>query len=115
MATSLKPTRTLPEVEVSKTTLAELEERLGMGGAYLKAVREAKGITLNDIAERTKIQTTYLKYLEEERFTELPPAVYVEGFINQVSRLLKLDVKRTVTGYMQQYQQRTRARRGSDG
>lgn len=102
-ATQQKPTRPLPERALPPDVLEELEAKHGMGGKYLKAIREYKGITLNDIAERTKVQTTYLRYLEEERFNDLPPAVYVEGFINQVARLLKLDVKHTVGGYMKHY------------
>lgn len=113
-ATSFKPTRPLPERAISPEQLAELESRNGMGGKYLKALREFKGVTLADIAERTKIQTTYLKYMEEDRFGELPPAVYVEGFVNQVARLLKLDVKHTVAGYMRHYQNVTSGRNRSD-
>lgn len=102
-ATQQKPTRPLPERALPPEVLEEFEAKHGMGGKYLKAIREYKGITLNDIAERTKVQTTYLRYLEEERFNDLPPAVYVEGFVNQVARLLKLDVKYTASGYMKHY------------
>jgi len=112
-AAAMKPTRPLPERVIPPETLAELEDRLGMGGKYLRAVREFKGITLQDIAERTKIQTTYLKYLEEDKFGELPPAVYVEGFVNQVARLMKLDVKHTVAGFMRHYH-KTQGDRRSD-
>lgn len=110
-AAAMKPSRPLPERPMAPEALAELESKFGISGKYLKAVREFKGITLQDIAERTKIQTTYLKYLEDDKFGELPPAVYVEGFVNQVARLLKLDVKQTVSGFMRHYHKTQGGRR----
>lgn len=103
-AGAMKPSRPLPDRPISPQMLAEAEADHGLGGDFLRMVREYKGITITDIAERTKIQSTYLKYLEEERFSDLPPAVYVEGFVTQVARLLKLDVDRVVQGYMARYE-----------
>jgi flagellar biosynthesis protein FlhG len=102
-ARSQKPTRPLPDRPISAATLAEAELELGLSGAYLKAIREYKGITLDDITERTKIQIGYLKAVEEERFEMLPAAVYVDGFVRQLARLLKLDVQKVANGYMARY------------
>lgn len=105
-----KPFRKPPPIQekpISTEMLAQLEAQHGLGGAYLKAIREYKGISLSDISERTKIQTTYLQYLEEERFKDLPARVYVEGFVTQYARLLKLESERVADGYMSCYARKT--------
>jgi cytoskeleton protein RodZ len=50
-------------------------------GAYLKALREEKGKTLEEIAESTKIAVSNLDFIEKDRFDLLPPRVFVKGFI----------------------------------
>jgi hypothetical protein len=102
-ATALKPSRPLPDRPISPQMLADCEGEHGLGGTFLRMVREYKGISINDIAERTKIQPIYLRFMEEERYPDLPAAVYVEGFATQVARLLKLDVERVVRGYMDRF------------
>jgi len=96
--------RVIPDRPISEEALAEAEAQHGLTGQYLKVIRESKGITLEDISERTKVQRSYLRALEEDRYKDLPPSVYVEGFVTQVSELLKLDVERVVTGYMARYE-----------
>jgi curved DNA-binding protein CbpA len=59
-------------------------------GAALRRVREAKRITLEDLSDYTRISRSYLQALEEEDFNKLPALVYVRGFLQQVSRRLKL-------------------------
>lgn len=49
-------------------------------GEILKKTREAQGISLDEVAEATKIRSKYLKALEEEAFDQLPGDVYAKGF-----------------------------------
>ncbi len=49
-------------------------------GEILKTAREQQGISLDDVAEATKIRTKYLRALEEENFDTLPGDVYARGF-----------------------------------
>ncbi|MBR4944696.1 MAG: helix-turn-helix domain-containing protein [Peptococcaceae bacterium] len=49
-------------------------------GEILKKAREEKGISLEDVAEATKIRSKYLKALEDEQFDALPGDVYSKGF-----------------------------------
>jgi len=60
-------------------------------GAYLKALREEKGKTLDEIAENTKIAASNLDFLENDRFDLLPPRVFVKGFIRSYIRELGLN------------------------
>lgn len=50
-------------------------------GVFLREVREAKGVSLDDIARSTRIGRGYLEALETDSWGELPSPVFVKGFI----------------------------------
>jgi cytoskeleton protein RodZ len=60
-------------------------------GKYLKAERELRNLSLEEIAKFTKIKEDFLKAIEEDRYELLPPAVYVKGFLTIYARYLGLD------------------------
>lgn len=72
-------------------------------GALLREVREAMGIDLRAIAERTKIGMAYLEAIEEENVRKLPATVYVRGFLVQIARMLQLDEERVVDTYLARF------------
>ena len=72
-------------------------------GPVLKKIREMRGYSLEDIAERTKIRKTYIQYLECEQFTFLPAPVYVRGFITLIAGMLNLPAQRVADDYMNYY------------
>ena len=57
-------------------------------GAVLRREREKRKLTLEDIAEKTKIRKRYLEAIENEEFEVLPGAVYVKGFITSYIKCL---------------------------
>jgi len=59
-------------------------------GPAIRRIREAKRISLEDLSDYTRISRSYLHALEEENYAKLPAVVYVRGFLQQVSRRLKL-------------------------
>jgi curved DNA-binding protein CbpA len=59
-------------------------------GPAIRRIREAKRISLEDLSDYTRISRSYLHALEEENYGKLPAVVYVRGFLQQVSRRLKL-------------------------
>jgi cytoskeleton protein RodZ len=67
-------------------TLSEL-------GQKLKQEREAQGITLEQIQQKTKISLHILKAIEEGNTSLLPHPVYVKGFVQDYARNLGLDWK----------------------
>ncbi len=71
-----------------------------MSGPGLRRVREARGLSLRHISNVTKIGIRFLEYLEEDRHALLPPPVYLRGFLSEYARLVGLDPKRVVEGYM---------------
>jgi len=83
--------------EVAIDTSAEVT------GAFLKKVREARGLELNDIAQRTKISERYLRALEDENFVDMPAAVYVRGYVTEYARAIRLDPQRAAESYLTRY------------
>lgn len=67
----------------------------------LKEAREEKGISLERIAKRTKIDKRYLLALEECRFEELPEAlIYQKNFLKRYLRALDIDPKPFVAQFL---------------
>src|SRR6266852_3813995 len=50
-------------------------------GVYLRGPREAKGVSLDDIARSTRVGRRHLEALETDTWAELPAPVFVKGFI----------------------------------
>jgi cytoskeleton protein RodZ len=59
-------------------------------GARLRAAREARDLDLATVAQRTHIAPAALLALEEGRYAELPPLVYVRGFVQQYAAVVGL-------------------------
>jgi flagellar biosynthesis protein FlhG len=87
------------------------EEQGAYDGARLERVRVRRGIELDEIAGITKVNPAYLRFIEEERFDDLPAAVYVRGFVKCYARCLGLDPDRVARSYMQRYEERPSKRR----
>jgi cytoskeleton protein RodZ len=58
-------------------------------GAHLRALREAKGGSLEDMARSTRVGIRHLEALEDERLTDLPSPVFVRGFIRAYCGFLR--------------------------
>jgi len=50
-------------------------------GIRLRELREAKGVSLDDIARSTRVGRRHLEALETDTWAELPAPVFVKGFI----------------------------------
>jgi curved DNA-binding protein CbpA len=69
-------------------------------GAVLKELREQRGLSLDQLAEQTKVRKPYLRAIEEQDLPNLPDRVYLRGFLTQVARVLRLDRQRVADGYL---------------
>ncbi|MBP6628857.1 MAG: helix-turn-helix domain-containing protein [Kofleriaceae bacterium] len=97
------------QVGVVRPPMPQLGPRTEYTGALLRQVREAHGVELREVAERSKIGMGYLLAIEEERFSKLPATVYVRGFLGEIARLLGLPAERVKESYLE----RIRAVRGA--
>jgi cytoskeletal protein RodZ len=60
-------------------------------GEQLRAAREAQGITLEDVAARTRIPTRHLQSLELSEWGRLPAPTYTIGFAKSYAGVVGLD------------------------
>lgn len=58
----------------------------------LRAAREAQKLTVNQVAEKTKIRTDHIRALEEGNFNVFSAPIYIRGSVKNYSTMLKLDV-----------------------
>jgi len=60
-------------------------------GAVLASAREKLGLTIADVAGQMRISPRQVEAIEADRYTELPGAVFVRGFVRNYARVLRLD------------------------
>ncbi len=60
-------------------------------GEYFQRAREAKGLTLEEAASKTRILPHYLKAVEDNNYARLPDEVFAKGFVRSYARTLGLD------------------------
>ena len=60
----------------------------------LQQAREARHLTVQQVAEITKVRSDNVRALEEGNFNVFSAPVYIKGFVRTYSTLLKLDVPR---------------------
>lgn len=66
---------------------------MGEVGDRLRQAREAKGLTLEQVEEITRIRRRYIQALEEEDYGQLPGEVFVRGFLRNYATVLGLDAQ----------------------
>jgi len=63
----------------------------------LHRAREARKLTVHQVAEITKIRTDHIRALEEGNFDVFSAPVYIRGFVRSYATLLKLDVPQVMS------------------
>jgi cytoskeleton protein RodZ len=72
---------------------------MGSFGDKLRREREMRGVTLDEIAESTKIRRSHLEALEKEDFRDLPGGVFNKGFVRAYARFIGIDEDEAVADY----------------
>lgn len=83
---------------------------LAYSGPVLAALRRERGLSLEAIAAVSKVRTTHLRCVEEERFGELPAPVFLKGFVREYARCLSLDPVKVWQDYLSRYQEWKKSR-----
>ncbi len=68
-------------------------------GQWLREEREARSISLEEIASATKIVPRYLENLEDDRLDLMPGAFFVKGIIRTYARAVGLDPEEVLGRY----------------
>jgi cytoskeletal protein RodZ len=72
----------------------------GVGfGAALRALREARGLELEDIAEITRVRRAYLAAIEEMRIDQLPSRPFAIGYVRAYAQVLGIDPNEAVANF----------------
>jgi cytoskeletal protein RodZ len=65
----------------------------------LRKSRLDKGVTLEDIAERTKISIRFLRAIEAEEFETLPGGIFATSYLRQYAESIEIDAARLIGLY----------------
>jgi DnaJ-class molecular chaperone len=68
-------------------------------GRDLKQLRESRRMSLQTIADLTRINIKYLQYLEDDQHSKLPHPVFIRSYLLQYAKVLKLDADRLFAAY----------------
>lgn len=75
-------------------------------GQILKEEREKKFYTLDEIEKATKIRRELLEALEAGQYSKLPPPTFVQGFIKNYGKFLKLDPEKLLAIFRREFSER---------
>lgn len=80
-------------------------DREKVPGLFLQQMRKARGLSIKDVAERTKVRSSLLQSIEEQCFDDLPAPVYLRGFLRVFARMVKIpDAEAFIDSFMALYQ-----------
>lgn len=97
--------RSLPQVDESTEVVAGKTEKnasassrriniagvpVSSFGPYLREVRVRNKVSIAEIADATKIRSTYIEAVEAEDFESLPPTVYVLAYVKKLCAYFQL-------------------------
>lgn len=102
------PPRASPPTRDSKTKMVAIPPDAAFDGELLRRIRQAKGVNLQQLSEKTRIGVKHLENVESEKFDALPATVYLRGILMNLSKELGLDGIKV----SKQYLERVQANRG---
>lgn len=75
-------------------------------GQILKDAREDNFYTLEDVEKHTKIRQELLESLEKDDYNNLPPEIFIQGFIKNYGKFLKLDTTKLLAIFRRDYEKK---------
>jgi len=72
-------------------------------GAKLKGLREARGVSLRQVADATRISLSVLEALERNDISRLPGGIYGRGFVRSYAIEVGLNPEGTVREFLVQF------------
>lgn len=91
---------------------SRMEERIkkldDCSGLFLQQVRKYKNISIDELANFSKISKTNILNIENEDIENLPARVFTRGFASQLARLLGLDSNKFANKYIEAIDEKKR-------
>ncbi|MFW6414152.1 MAG: helix-turn-helix domain-containing protein [Verrucomicrobiota bacterium] len=78
-------------------------------GEKLRTAREESGLSIIEVAQQTKVSAQFINFLEDNKFSQLPPAVYCKSYIRKLAREYAIDPEPLINDYLEHTGQAGRA------
>jgi cytoskeletal protein RodZ len=78
-------------------------------GEQLRLAREARGISLREISEQTRISMRYLEAIEANDFKRLPGGIFNRSFVRAYAKYIGFDEKEAVEAYAREMREQGEA------
>jgi hypothetical protein len=82
------------ELRAMVSSIPEIQEILtqdALGGRDLKRIREKLGVTLEVVAEMTKVRIRFLRAIEEDEVGNVPSLIFLKSFLRAYAQSIGLD------------------------
>lgn len=93
----------------SDTSSSQRQSEAAGLGEKLQAAREASGLSVVEVAQQTKVSAQFINFLEGNKFSQLPPAVYCKSYIRKLAREYKVDPEPLINDYLEHTGQHSRS------
>lgn len=70
-------------------------------GEFFKQVRETKGLSVEEVALKTRIRADFVRAIEDGNYAKLPDQVFARGFVRSYARSLGLDEEDAIQRFVQ--------------
>lgn len=84
--------------------LIEITQQREWHGQFLKKLREALEISIEELSATTKVSKSFLLALEEDNYSRLPAPVYLRGFLVQIAKALRVSPEPLAHSYVSRYE-----------
>jgi cytoskeletal protein RodZ len=68
-------------------------------GEKLRQAREARGITLSEVADQTRISPLYIESIENDDYRALPGGIFNKGFVKSFAKYVGVDEQEALQDY----------------
>ena len=70
-------------------------------GEKLRQAREARGVSISEVAEQTRISALYLECIENDDYRTLPGGIFNKGFVKSFAKTVGVDENEALQDYAQ--------------
>ncbi len=102
---NVTPARVTTTSESTQAIEEEILKETEFTGVFLRRVREARGISVDELSDFTRITKMYVIAIEDEDYARLPASVYLRGFLIQIAKRLKLPQEPLVNAFIHRFKQ----------